>query len=554
MMDPFNKKVVVSAELRRAVDWKLFELTASLIGDDVDERHFEESKLWFQERNADDVVEERYTAGLCAYPLCSEALPTVRRLKKRQSPSKMKTSAAGDDLKPDESQYEEKLLLTDDSKYRIDYGGKKIFQVERSKFYCKGACLEAGELWIAQLDGISPYARPISKSLDTQRLKQLEKENPRNIDDILDMIAAPATTDTATITSKATGNSTVGGSSGVKGTVDRTVSASNGGDITSVRIQPPPPIFNHPHMTAEGQVSVNFVAGEAVLMPPPETLRPFTVQETQAQGLPATIAATSTVSEGSGQSNSGDNVALSDHPSKLRRRGRPTANSSAASDPNIAKDSVGIAIPTTESASVPAPSMDVLLEQMQMLQMKYGLRSTTGASVVKSIPPLSSKSTETGDSAATVYESRIASVTEDKTSSNSTATVIDSTVKGASETISSAKGPSVVAEAGTNGGKVAAQVGVRGGAKEVSWNLPANTKAVAPVTATSPAAAVANLNDQKKKKTMLLGLKVMERPDAVPLSSAALLTKKEPDAPGKKNILPAAAAARAIEGHVPKNG
>lgn len=71
-----NTSNKISAELCRAVDWKLFEITSCLISDEVTEEDFALSKVWFQERHAQDVVEERFACGLCAYPLCTQPLKT----------------------------------------------------------------------------------------------------------------------------------------------------------------------------------------------------------------------------------------------------------------------------------------------------------------------------------------------------------------------------------------------------------------------------------------------------------------------------------------------
>lgn len=59
------------------VNWKLFELQAALIADDVDPRYMVICKEWFTKKHFQDVIEERNNDSKCGYPLCSEEVAST---------------------------------------------------------------------------------------------------------------------------------------------------------------------------------------------------------------------------------------------------------------------------------------------------------------------------------------------------------------------------------------------------------------------------------------------------------------------------------------------
>lgn len=147
----FATKKIVSDQLRRAVDYKIFEISALLIEKNVDPVVFRESIQWFQPRHGEEVIEERYCEGLCAYPLCN------RSISKRSS----------------------------HGKYRIDSKNQKIYEVEFSHYYCSDKCLEIAQKWIFQLDNSLPYGRSCAAQLDKEKYS-----NKSSISDILDIIGS----------------------------------------------------------------------------------------------------------------------------------------------------------------------------------------------------------------------------------------------------------------------------------------------------------------------------------------------------------------------------
>lgn len=207
-------------KLRKAVDWKLFELSANLIGDDVANEDFEEACLWFMKRNAEEVVEERSTGGLCGFPLCKNSLKRGHHSSTSSGP-----------------------------RYRIDYGSKKIYEIEKSDNYCSVTCLERSELWQESLDTISAVSRPIARSLNLNT----PVITSNNIDDVLSVISpgsfpAPASSSS----SKASALSPTTNSS----------SLDNPDNIPIIS----PPTHNHPSITSTGQLVVDIIDGRPILM------------------------------------------------------------------------------------------------------------------------------------------------------------------------------------------------------------------------------------------------------------------------------------------------
>eukprot|EP00981_Chlorochromonas_danica_P003067 scaffold610_cov169-Ochromonas_danica.AAC.3 len=216
MMTTENSRSAVSTKLRRAVDWKIFELSASLIEEDVPEEVLVESVTWFQQRHAQEVIEERQCQGACGFPLCTRPLP--------------KTSSK--------------------AKYRISYNEKKIYEIEKSAYYCSNACLEKSELWISKLDVTLPYSRPAAKALLSQNtttsVNNTTVDLPSSIDEVLDVLSGGG-----------------GGGSSSTASADTSSGSENSGLI-------PPP---HPFVREDGYVEVKFENGKPVPLPVSTTTR-----------------------------------------------------------------------------------------------------------------------------------------------------------------------------------------------------------------------------------------------------------------------------------------
>ncbi|RYH30285.1 hypothetical protein EON65_05575 [archaeon] len=194
-----ESKSSVTANLRRVVDWKLFELSAVLISEESTEIDLEESRKWFQARHAEEVVEERQCAEICGYPLCNKSLKK----------------------------------LSAKAKFRIDYGNKKIYEIEKSALYCSSNCLERSEFWIRSLDITLPYSRPAAKVL----LKDEQSSRiPTGIDDVLNVLNNPTP-------------------------ISPNRSQSGTEDLSSL-----PP---HSYMNQDGSVQVKFENGVPVPIKPP---------------------------------------------------------------------------------------------------------------------------------------------------------------------------------------------------------------------------------------------------------------------------------------------
>jgi hypothetical protein len=156
----------VSVALKKAVDWKIFELQSMLVSEEADSEVLEESVLWFQPRHYTEIVEERVNDGRCGYPLCSHHLSAAQ-------------SAA----------------------YRIDYAAKKVFSVEMSKNYCSVVCIEKAQLLEKRFDTSVPYSRHAAKKLD------ISKSSPSGIDDVLDLLGPSAGSKSATTSKSVQDNS-----------------------------------------------------------------------------------------------------------------------------------------------------------------------------------------------------------------------------------------------------------------------------------------------------------------------------------------------------------
>jgi hypothetical protein len=190
---------MINPKLRRAVDWKIFEITARLVASETKSDDFEESKLWFEENHVSDVIEERFISDLCGYPLCNNILNEASK----------------------------------SALYRVDYDNKKIYEIDKSRYYCCSKCLEAVEIWIRQLSPISIYLRPIAKSIDMTSIPD------KNIDDILNVLSSSYSS-TAVLPD-------------LKQTMPEEVN----------NIQPP--MYSHPNISDSGKLCVDIINGQPLL-------------------------------------------------------------------------------------------------------------------------------------------------------------------------------------------------------------------------------------------------------------------------------------------------
>lgn len=504
---------MVAGDLRRAVDWKLFELTSCLISDEVSPEDFEQSKLWFQERHAQDVVEERFTCGMCAYPLCTNPLKTYHK-----APS-FKDRNSSSAVSPTKS-----LVTTADTKYRVDYATKQIYHVERSKYYCSDTCLTAGETWIARLDGISPYARSqLTKNLlkkdanFSEKRLQSEKIPIEEVLALLDHSSPTKAKDTVPLSSSSSTAMDV-----AESTAPVVVSTPRVVDGDA-----PPPAYDHAHITAEGAVRVQVIHGtphlqsaalsatdaasEKPLAASLDVSRLVSTAATKLQQLhshdvapAATAVATETASR-----------------QPAIRKVRPTAlrGAAVAAAASSADPATVTATAATEAAT-PAtqPSVEALLADMAALQMKYGLSGPApGASSI--VLPSASQPSAAAEPAGK-----------------------DAAIAAAASTLptppSAATDSSQSLDIGTGRDRVAAVAVSARGPKTVSWDTP--TAPPPPSAATTAATAVAAAEPAKAKaasqragvtrKGPLVALKIVERDNVQPLSAAALPTKREPSA------------------------
>lgn len=69
-----KKSQFVNASLQRMVDWKVFELCALLIDRDITEELCIEGRTWLQPRHLDEVIDERVNNDLCGHLPCNNGL------------------------------------------------------------------------------------------------------------------------------------------------------------------------------------------------------------------------------------------------------------------------------------------------------------------------------------------------------------------------------------------------------------------------------------------------------------------------------------------------
>jgi hypothetical protein len=69
-----KKKQFVNASLQRMVDWKVFELCALLIDTNITPELCEEGRIWLQPRHLEEVIAERVNNDLCGHLLCNNQI------------------------------------------------------------------------------------------------------------------------------------------------------------------------------------------------------------------------------------------------------------------------------------------------------------------------------------------------------------------------------------------------------------------------------------------------------------------------------------------------
>lgn len=151
-----NSKKLAQERLKTAVDWKIFEWQALLIGADgesLSDKELSKCKDWLQPIHYKEVVKERAHEGRCGYPCCNERIapPTV-----------------------DMDDTEDWLVNPSNPKFmKIDREHSKVLELgveDRAKFfYCTRAgkrCLEHSKTFIDGMDSTIPVSRPCAYELD----------------------------------------------------------------------------------------------------------------------------------------------------------------------------------------------------------------------------------------------------------------------------------------------------------------------------------------------------------------------------------------------------
>jgi len=116
-----------ASHIKRAVEWKIFELQAALISADALAAHMDAGKKWFQPFHYYDVVDERVADGRCGFPLCDREL------------------SLGD--------------------------SQKLHDADDTRKYCSSACVEKSQIYAHSLDESSPLTR---KCIDTLSISESE--------------------------------------------------------------------------------------------------------------------------------------------------------------------------------------------------------------------------------------------------------------------------------------------------------------------------------------------------------------------------------------------
>lgn len=528
----------ISENLKRAVDWKIFELTSALIDEDVDGLDFEESIQWFQPKHAEEVIEERTTEGLCGYPLCSKSLPKSKLNKAR---------------------------------YRIDYKEKKIYEIDKSIFYCSVDCLEKCEIWMKHLDMTLPYGRPVVKQLNLENHKKV------TIDDVLDLLEVQTCDPPVVPIIPAA----------VKSNTDKPANPTNKLNAGTVPLPPPPPslyqeeadappLYQHPLLDEHGAVkNVDFIHGTPVVKksdnPTPAPKSKPTIVRVDAPSVTSNVA--SSASTATVASVSAPPLPKSYIPKKVT--GHPSKPAQSLDTIKEDENKNNIKPPENNeheelvdkqeeeeylkqyhlSSSSPPPktkqteisaTIDEMVRTMKELQIKHHLvpkkKETTEMKQKNSL-------NLTGD-----LWQKEASRSKDQENSDSSPHLIPqasvaSPLKTSStgHEINTTSSPLLLHndEVSPTGGSIKSTASTR--KKSVEWNLPDNIKHSPPNSSSAPNLATFSKDDllsrsksqgeavatklvpkNKAGRGAILGLEVKERSEAIPLSAKAILTKKEP--------------------------
>jgi len=522
----------ISENLKRAVDWKIFELISALIDEEVDGLDFEESIQWFQPKHAEEVIEERTTEGLCGYPLCSKPLPKSKLNKAR---------------------------------YRIDYKEKKIYEIDKSIFYCSVDCLEKCEIWMKHLDMTLPYGRPVVKQLNLENHKKV------TIDDVLDLLEVQTGDPPIAPIIPAT----------AKSNTDKSANPTNKLNAGTVPLPPPPPssyqeeadappLYQHPLLDEHGAVkNVDFIHGTPVVKksdnttPAPKS-KP-TIVRVDAPSVTSNVATAASVSTPS-LPKSYIPKKVTGHPSKPaqsldtikedenKNNIKPPENNEheelvdKQEEEEYLKQyhlSSSSPPPKTKQTEISA-TIDEMVRTMKELQIKHHLvpkkKETTEMKQKNSL-------NLTGD-----LWQKEASRSKDQENSDSSPHLIPqasvaSPLKTSStgHEINTTSSPLLLHndEVSPTGGSIKSTASTR--KKSVEWNLPDNIKHSPPNSSSAPNLATFSKDDllsrsksqgeavatklvpkNKAGRGAILGLEVKERSEAIPLSAKAILTKKEP--------------------------
>ena len=552
-------KRIVSEKLRRAVDWKIFELTSLMVDRTVDGLDFEESIAWFQPKHAEDVVEERTTEGLCGYPLCSKDLPAYNPVTKQ--------------------------LKNANAKYRIDYKEKKIYEIEKSIYYCCVDCLEKCEIWMRQLDITLPYGRPVAKQLN------LEEYTKGTIEDVLDLLDH---------------------NQPESGTVKRITEDSSKALPPRVSTSNDPPLYSHPQIDEHGGVrNVDFIAGKPVILsgketpfPPPAPQRSTAApnKPNENQQRPSTTAVNTTENEKPSQlpkpvipKKIQSIKAAQDH--ITRGKGLAAEDSNTIVNKIIDQDHRKKEVqedqtmdedeplpPRAQFSQSPVKKTEVsitieeIMKTMKELQVKHGFRdasilSTTATTATPSSSAIhtSHKSRKEPDHSRQedLWQRTLSTAEAEQegpaltlSPANPSTTTATATVQSPLKAMAQAASPDSPLLPQELGGSEKSTGGVGGSRKKtIEWNVPEETKIAPPSssgisqTLSSQSANNILLSSRNRTSTSqttltdspvsaklapmasnkgrgggpVLGLVVKEKLDAAPLSSNAILTKKEPE-------------------------
>eukprot|EP01040_Poterioochromonas_malhamensis_P010855 gene10855-11832_t len=528
----------ISENLKRAVDWKIFELTSALIDEDVDGLDFEESIQWFQPKHAEEVIEERTTEGLCGYPLCSKPLPKSKLNKAR---------------------------------YRIDYKEKKIYEIDKSIFYCSVDCLEKCEIWMKHLDMTLPYGRPVVKQLNLENHKKV------TIDDVLDLLEVQTCDPPVVPIIPAA----------VKSNTDKPANPTNKLNAGTVPLPPPPPslyqeeadappLYQHPLLDEHGAVkNVDFIHGTPVVKksdnPTPAPKSKPTIVRVDAPSVTSNVASsasTATVASVSTHSLPKSYIPkkVTGHPSKPaqsldtikedenKNNIKPPENNEheelvdKQEEEEYLKQyhlSSSSPPPKTKQTEISA-TIDEMVRTMKELQIKHHLvpkkKETTEVKQKNSL-------NLTGD----LWQKEASRSKDQENSDSSPHLVPQASVASPLKTsstgheINTTSSPLLLHndEVSPTGGSIKGTASTR--KKSVEWNLPDNIKHSPPNSSSAPNLATFSKDDllsrsksqgeavatklvpkNKAGRGAILGLEVKERSEAIPLSAKAILTKKEP--------------------------